>query len=407
MRFHNLLLLIITLNLGGCGKVADVVGTNPPPTNHAPNGESLPVISGDNVMSLTVNGANCSAGSYSNKPCVAIKICAVDNAHCQVINDILLDTGSFGLRLFSSVVTVPLLPVTNGPNTLAECVQFGGGSTEWGTINMASVTLGNESPVQIPIQVINSSFGTRPTQCQNSDLNPIDAGFNGILGVGFYPYDCGGLNNGCTTDPNNKMYYSCAGGTCVGTTVSNSHQVQNPIPFLAQDNNGLLISLPSVSAGGAAYADGYLILGIGTRSNNQPQGVSTFTANSNTGDFSAIFNGVAIASFLDTGSNAIYFDDAITDCSRYSAQESIFYCPESQINLRATTVGVNSVQEIIPFEVQNVNTLLSGGGSVFNNISGKGGGTFDWGLPFYLGRNVYQGFYGKSSSLGSDNFWAY
>jgi hypothetical protein len=359
-------------------------------------------------MSVTVNGSNCSPNSYVNKPCVSVQICTTDNQHCQTINDILLDTGSFGLRLFNSVVTIPLTPITNGGAILAECVQFGDGSSDWGTVDMANVVLGNEAPVSVPIQVINSSIGTRPTQCSHSDSVPSDAGFNGILGVGFYPYDCGTSNNGCVSNAANKFYYSCTGSSCVGTTVSLANQVKNPIPFLSQDNNGAILSLPSISQNGAAFANGYLIMGIGTQSNNQPSGVSTFTADASHGEFTTSYNGQSYNSFIDSGSNALYFDDAsIPDCSRYNSSMTAFYCPNSSLSQSAITIGINNNQQSVPFSVENVETLLQGGGAVFNNVTGKGGGIFDWGLPFYLGRNVYQGFHGKSSSLGSDNYWAY
>ena len=404
MRLSKFFILISLLMLAGCTKSAPPPIKPPPPA-----GANLPVVSGINIMSLTVNGANCSANSYVNKPCVSVKICSVDGQQCQTVNDILLDTGSFGLRIFSSVITVPLSPITSGDSILAECVQFGDGSSDWGSIDMAKVTLANEDAIEIPIQVINSSVGTRPSQCSSSDGSPSAAGFNGILGVGFYPYDCGTANNGCISDAANNFYYSCTGSSCVGTTVSLENQVKNPIPFLNQDNNGVILSLPAVASGGAAFANGYLILGIGTQSNNQPvAGLTAFTANTDYGEFTTEYNGQSYDSFIDSGSNAIYFDDSsIADCSRYSAQMSDFYCPSSALALSATTIGINNSQAIIPLSVQNVESLLQGGGSSFNNITGKGNGLFDWGLPFYLGRNVYQGIYGKSSSLGSDNYWAY
>src|SRR5512143_2176186 len=60
---------------------------------------------GNNVLSITVNGSLCSAGTsngYFNKPCVSITVCTPGSTTaCQTVNDILLDTGSYGLRIFA------------------------------------------------------------------------------------------------------------------------------------------------------------------------------------------------------------------------------------------------------------------------------------------------------------------
>ena len=106
-----------------------------------------------------------------------------------------------------------------------------------------SVILGNEPAVEVPIQVIDSTFGTLPTACKNADQSPADAGFNGILGVGPFAQDCGST---CSNSAGNGMYYACNGSTCSGTSVPLSNQVQNPVALLPQDNNGVIVQLPSV-----------------------------------------------------------------------------------------------------------------------------------------------------------------
>jgi hypothetical protein len=47
---------------------------------------------------------------------------------------------------------------------------------------------------------------------------------------------------------------------------------------------------------------------------------------------------------------------------------------------------------------------------VFNNTAGVmagDSGAFDWGLPFYFGRNVFVGMVNRSSKLGAGPYFAY
>ena len=146
------------------------------------------------MLPITVNGSLCSAAfnaTYPNKPCVSVTVCTPGTSTCQTINDILLDTGSYGLRIFNQVLTVPLTQVTVPSGNLANCVQYVDGSADWGPVQSADVVLGGEPAVTVPIQVINASFGTVPAACGTPDASPAVAGFNGILGVGLFAEDCG------------------------------------------------------------------------------------------------------------------------------------------------------------------------------------------------------------------------
>ena len=185
------------------------------------------------------------------------------------------------------------------------------GSSDWGPVQTADVILGNEPAVLFPIQVIDSTFGTVPDSCGTPDTDPAYNGFNGILGVGLFTEDCG---SGCANSSNNGRYYVCSGATCTRTTAPLTNQVQNPVALLPVDNNGVILQLPSISSGGTTSVTGSLVLGIGTQSNNTPSGVTTYTASS-TGEFTTVFNGSTYNhSFIDSGSNALYFP-APSTCS--------------------------------------------------------------------------------------------
>jgi hypothetical protein len=364
-----------------------------------------PAVTSKNVLDITVNGSLCSDNSYPNKPCVSVTVCTPGTTTCQTINDILLDTGSYGLRIFKQTLNVPLRQVIGSSGPVAECVQFGDGSSEWGSVQTASVILGNEPSVQVPIQVIDATFGTPSNACRYADKKPSDAGFNGILGVGLFVQDCGPV---CSQSDKNGRYYACNGSNCSGTKVTLSSQVQNPVALLPQDNNGVIVQLPGVSSVGAASVNGTLVLGIGTQPNNTPSAVTMYPANQY-GEFSTTLNGISYnQSFIDSGSNGLFFPSnsvsPIPDCS----SNETWFCPPSITDFFATNTGASgSASGQIPFQIGNFLNLIGSSSNVFINIGGDAPGGFDWGLPFYLGRNVYVGIEGKMSSLGSGPFWAY
>ncbi len=368
-------------------------------------GGSTPVNTGDNVLTITVNGSLCSANSYTNKPCVSLTICSPGTSTCQTINDILLDTGSYGLRIFKQALSVPLTQVTAGSGSLAECVQFSDGSSDWGPVQTASVILGNEPAVLVPIQVIDSTFASAPHACKNPDKSPADAGFNGILGIGLFAQDCG---PDCSGNAGNGQYYTCNGSSCSGTTAALSNQVQNPIALLPLDNNGFIVKLPNVPSGGSPSVNGTLVLGIGTRSNNVPPKVTTYPANQ-VGEFITTFNGNTYSSFIDSGSNGLFFpspsSSLLPDCA---PPNSGFYCPSVIRSFSTTNTGAfGSPSGVVSFEIGDFDSLMSSPNNVFPDLGGSDVGEFDWGLPFYLGRDVYLGIDGTTSSLGNGPYWAY
>jgi hypothetical protein len=366
-------------------------------------GTFLPLLAGANVLAVSVG--NCGPSTYFNEPCVTVTICTPGTSQCQTIPNVLLDTGSYGLRLFSSAVTVPLNALSdNSGNTLAECAQFGSGS-DWGPVKMADVQLGGEPVVRVPVQIIDSTFPTAPEDCTGMDISPQSAGFNGILGVGLFSQDCG---DDCVNDADSGTYFSCStSGYCTGTAVPLADQVINPIASLPVDNNGVILQLPGVVAGGVISVQGNLILGIGTQSNNTPSSTLSFFPADSVGNFSTQFNGQDLdSSFLDSGSNALYFPSPISTCQPGSG--GTFYCPASTTAFSAIQGSGSSVN----FQISNANSALSSGNAVFSDIGGNMGNSeldssFDWGLPFFFGKSIYVGINGKSSSLGAGPSWAW
>lgn len=362
---------------------------------------------GPNVAAVTVG---C---GYINEPCVSVQICVPGTAQCQTINNILLDTGSYGLRLFSSVVTLPL-PQQNSPSggALAECVSYADGTSQWGPVKIADVTIGDlsigtETAPSVPIMIDDANYVLAPSDCTGLD-SPTGAGYNGILGVGLLQQDCG---PGCANVVNNRIYFSCTTNGCSATAAPVSIQVTNPVAMMPVDNNGVILTLPALGPGGTATVNGgQLILGIGTKSNNTLTGATVFTADVNA-NFKTTYNGLTYSTaFIDSGSNGLFFQGTTTLPECTATYDTGFFCPVSSTTLNATMMGATgTTSENIPFTISSADSQLAPGNPnvAYSDLGGAMTGTFDWGLPFFFGRSVHVGIEGKSSFMGTGPYWAF
>jgi hypothetical protein len=166
-----------------------------------------------------------------------------------------------------------------------------------------------------------------------------------------------------------------------------------------------VLTLPNVSSSGAPSVSGSLILGINTAENNvPPAGIAVLTTNAS-GFVTTVYKGNTFTqSIIDSGSNGYFFPDAsLPDCA---APLDPFFCPANSVNLSATIFGSNGRQTSVPFQIANTEQLVNTRNAVFNNLGGDFS-TFDWGLPFFLGRTVFVGIEGQSSSLGTGPFFAF
>ena len=357
----------------------------------------------------TGNGMTISIGNWSvcvtiNELCTSVTVCQSGTDNCQTISDVLVDIGSVGLRVFGSVLSTPLSPIVDGQGRpIGECTFFADGSSTWGPVQMADVVLDGTRAVRVPIQVIVPTFGGQTASnnpCNDTvDATPDDANLNGILGVGVFRQDCGSV---CAANSNNTLYFACAGGTCAGTSVPLSNQVQNPVWLMPSGNNGVVLSLPNVPTTGAPVVSGTMMLGIESAAGSTP--VAAIIPADGGGFVTTIYKGrIFTQSIIDSGSNGLFFPDAsLPTCA---APLNGFYCPPNTVSLSGTIVQGNG-QTIVPFTIANTNTLVGTGNAAFNDLGGDLS-TFDWGLPFFLGRTVFIGIEDQPSSLGPGPFFAF
>jgi hypothetical protein len=189
----------------------------------------------------------------------------------------------------------------------------------------------------------------------------------------------------------------------------------NPIPLFATDNNGTIIELPSVASPGETTLTGSLIFGIDTESNNASGTQTVLDLDPSAGEFTTVFGGATgalTASFLDTGSNGLYFNDTgITQCT--GSNYTNFYCPATSQNFSATLQGASGAGSTsVSFTVGNAETIGDDNPTylVLPTLAGTYLGTtptFDWGLPFYYGRRVATAIQGYTTSAGTGPYVAF
>ena len=410
----------------------------------------------NNTLAIVVDGGPSGLTSaYDNGAFATITVCVPGSTtQCQTIDHMLIDTGSVGVRLLAKAAggeldpsIVPLPQQTSNGSVIAQCYQFVDGFT-WGSVSLATVQLTqpsgglagetastppNASVPGLPVQLIGDpNIATVPSSCSSTGTDESNfqaLGANGVLGVGNFQQDCGpGCVSG-TSAPN--FYYACASGSCSETFQGLAQQVTNPVWVLPADNNGVLVQLPSVPTGGTTTVSGNMIFGIGTQSNNGLGSATVFNTDGNA-YFTTVFNGQTNScSYIDSGSNAIFFPSAgypgLIVCGN---PNSSFYCPTSLLALSANNQSApiqnqtqppqsqNSNSGTASFSVGNANTLFSnnnGNNVAFMELAGPNApvnnncGSFDWGLAFFYGRNVFTAIEQQAVTGTSyvGPFWAY
>ncbi|MFM0200614.1 DUF3443 domain-containing protein [Paraburkholderia fungorum] len=318
-------------------------------------------------------------------------------SQCTTVDRMVVDTGSVGVRIMASALPtlrsqlltqVGAVDDVSGVAPIAECMPFGSGTT-WGSVKRADIKIGSRTASNTPIQLIGDGAYAIPSDCVahgGPDLSTVEKlGANGILGIGYGTQDS---KDALTTALPGNYYYCTGANACFNTRMTVGKEVMNPVAAFPRDNNGTIIRLPKLPAGGQASVTGELIFGIGTQSNNAlPSNVNVLALDEH-GEFTTQYQGQTFSwSALDSGTNGFAFqDDSIPTTSGW-------YTPSVALNLAATmeaTSGKGTPVQM-PFTIDNAVRVSANGYAAYDNVGWYQSSLrmFMWGLPFFYGRSVY------------------
>ncbi|MGY6122600.1 DUF3443 domain-containing protein (plasmid) [Paraburkholderia strydomiana] len=363
------------------------------------SGNSSPPATGDNTVTIRVD--NTMGGVNLLKASIRLCVPGSQSApQCVTVDNMLVDTGSTGVRIAARAIPTlaPLLLTQvgavddiSGSAPIVECMPFASGYT-WGSVKRADITIGSKTASNLPIQVYADNAFAAPDDCTNygADLGGgAFAGINGILGVDSFATDSA---DAVTTAIPGNYYYCPSQNSCISTRMQAGKEVKNPVAAFATDNNGTIIRLPAVPAGGQTSVTGQLVFGIGTQQNNALPPSATVLAIDKYGAFTTQYRGkVFTRSVIDSGTNAYAFpDDTI------ATSVDGWYTPATPLNMSATMEATNGTGKPLdmPFSIADTSNLRLSGYYALSNAgvnfaySGKNS-MFLWGLPFFYGRDVY------------------
>jgi len=428
MRCAEALLLALALMLAGCGGSNSTetrcVGAN---CNGITPGQAGPEVAvleptGANTTEIVVDSGPPSgfALGVTNLPYVSVKVCAPGSSTaCTTVDHVFLDTGSIGFRVLRGALNGVALPATtNAGAPVAECYPFVIGAV-WGPLARADLQIGGETAANLPVQVIDDidapapGSPAAPADCvaaaNGQLLNSVaKLQAKGVLGVGMLRYDCGlacelGSYGGTVT-----LYQRCDGAGCAPLPVPADEQVANPVAHFAVNNNGTLIVLPAVPDTGASLARGRLVFGIGTQANNQlPAAVTLLRVQTDPAQADYLYLATTVGgrrypySYLDSGSNGLFFDDATLSTRCIGAGSgSSWYCPGTTTARSADLADPFGNAATVRFSITSADLLFASPNVAYATLGGSAGAAdanaFVWGLPFFFGRGVYTSIWGQA-----------
>ncbi len=380
--------------LAGCGGGGGGGGGSPlPPAPSLQANQLLVTVEQNPAIPLATNAT-------VNVPYVTVTLCDT-SGHCKSIDHVVVDTGSFGLRVLQSAVAGLNLPADtvvtgSGTASLGECVTFLSGHM-WGSVTQASLQMASETTAALPVQVIGASDlpAASATACNSPgpDVGSLlGIGGNGLLGIGPFVGDAG-------------TYYACSAGVCTALAGPPSgERVSNPVPSIANttDTNGVVLQMPAVPDAGAPLVYGTLSFGVDTQADNATSGLAAIPLDANGYMVVTALGSPYADSFTDSGSN-FYFAplgaSIPTDTQQHFIPSSLLTLP---ITLASTATAAYPASLQSQMLIDNYNTMNFAVNLAFNDIgAATGSGGVDLGMPFFYGKRVAYVINRQTSALGS------
>lgn len=374
----------------------------------------------DNVQPVridrpTIQTATTLSQSGDNRLLTSVTLCSdAAGTNCQTIDDIVVDTGSVGLKIYDYALSDGGASFADeqdsNNNRLAMCARYGSGYA-WGKMKVVTLRMAGETAKNLPIAVIDGAptAATDATADQNSipvpsacsTLNGVAQqrkfrDSNGILGVGT-PF------SNCADCVVSTTYYSCTSANdCTPTFLPTRMQTTQPVASFAADNNGLVIKLPAIDNFGTSPVAGQMVFGIGTQPDNQPGVVNAFSLDS-TGLGLLTVNGTVSRVLVDSGTDDYVFPSALP------VGTNGLYAPPTPTTVSATFSAVDLTglgldnQQPINIAIADPTSALNANAVVIDGIGRPPTSSSSenlLGLPFFFGKTMYFGLEGRTSPLG-------
>ena len=335
-----------------------------------------------NVVKLTMRTPH--AGF--NRMVVQVTVCVPGSRNCTTIDDVMVDTGSTGLRLDASVVPSWLrLPPVLGPHRrpMAECLRFLADDA-WGPLARADVLIGGLTASGLPIQIIETAAPEQPASCPRSEVAPTS---NGTLGVGSHLTDCQGDCRQSKADP---MYFECGTERCepLDGLVAKAYRLPNPVTFFDGHDNGIVFDLPDVTGAGARESVGTLTFGVGSDDGDRFRSAAILRLDER-GHFTIVYAGSAYPeSYIDSGTETWIVPDVTL--SRCPGMPWAF-CVAPAATREAVAIGRDGARTVLPFRVGDYRQIRHQGFGASGEIAVAArpqSSAFVWGAPFFIGRRI-------------------